>query len=909
MGADFFVDSESSPSYALAPNIERAFPMCQSLEQTVSLGLKRNRPAGLPTVVRSVVLRLLVVTVVLLASNTSFAQTPPLIPPCAPYTAIYPCVYLVDGPTVSVLSATTRALVGVSTMFSYYPSGGLAVTPDNATVYVAVSGSNSGSSSGFAGVIKVIDTKTGVNSQPDIPLQTNVVPSQVAISPDGRFVWVVEPPCSDGCDPGVEVIDTANNNVRTTITDSTYPDPKHPFLDPRSIALSPDGKLAYVADACTVNNSNIPCLVVIDTSTKNILKTINVPNSVNIPSPEGTAHSIAVTPDGKWVCVSVTILDPTNKNIPQSFGVAFIDPVSGNVIPVTALVDAVPSDFGIAITSTGELYAAAPMPNNNPTGTTLLNHVYVFDSNSQSSTGTVGVGDGPTGVAVGSDGQTVYVTNLGNGNLGSVSIIRSGVLLASPPTASSFPQGVAAMPSIPPAITTQPSGQQIPYGGTATAAIQATGTAPLTYQWYQGQSGDTSNPVQGATGSSFTTPVLIATTSYWVRVTNIVTNQDSTTLTVTVSPPLAPTITAQPVAPVIAIGGTATLTVQAGGTLPLSYQWFQGTSGDTSIPQRGATGPSFTTPPLNATTSYWVQVSNIASSVNSIAVTISVSPVPQCALQLQAAGITGPTISATATCTDVTNPPLQLATTLDWGDQTPPVTMSGGSLTPTHTYLSADNYVLTVKGVNTLNLEGDKTAYLNLRPLVLSPPLVVFQGQSASFVAGVSSPGPVQVNFECTVLVSSSGVVSKASDLGISCYAMSQPITLSESRSSPTQVTIIIQTPGGAQARLSPDPAHQGMLYACLLPISGVIVMVGGALSSRRRRISSRFLAILSVLLLLGPIVSCGGGFTAPKSVQTGTSTGSYQISVVDVLTNTSPNAGAFVQTTLIVPLQIVPFQ
>jgi hypothetical protein len=63
------------------------------------------------------------------------------------------------------------------------------------------------------------------------------------------------------------------------------------------------------------------------------------------------------------------------------------------------------------------------------------------------------------------------------------------------------------------------------------------------------------------------------------------------------------------------------------------------------------------------------------------------------------------------------------------------------------------------------------------------------------------------------------------------------------------------------------------------------------------------------VLLLLGSIVSCGGGFTAPKSVQTGTSAGSYQISVVDVLTNTSPNAGAFVQTTLIVPLQIVPFQ
>jgi hypothetical protein len=63
------------------------------------------------------------------------------------------------------------------------------------------------------------------------------------------------------------------------------------------------------------------------------------------------------------------------------------------------------------------------------------------------------------------------------------------------------------------------------------------------------------------------------------------------------------------------------------------------------------------------------------------------------------------------------------------------------------------------------------------------------------------------------------------------------------------------------------------------------------------------------MMLLLGPIVSCGGGFTAPKNVQTGTPAGSYQISVVDVLASTSPNTGAFVQTTLIVPLQVVPFQ
>jgi hypothetical protein len=68
-------------------------------------------------------------------------------------------------------------------------------------------------------------------------------------------------------------------------------------------------------------------------------------------------------------------------------------------------------------------------------------------------------------------------------------------------------------------------------------------------------------------------------------------------------------------------------------------------------------------------------------------------------------------------------------------------------------------------------------------------------------------------------------------------------------------------------------------------------------------------LALITALLLLGPIVSCGGGFTAQSAVQTGTPAGSYQVSVVDVLASGSPNTGSFVQTTLIVPLQVAPFQ
>ena len=67
-------------------------------------------------------------------------------------------------------------------------------------------------------------------------------------------------------------------------------------------------------------------------------------------------------------------------------------------------------------------------------------------------------------------------------------------------------------------INTQPQSQSIAPGQTATLSVAATGIAGLTYQWYQGLSGNTANPIAGATNSTFTTPALTATTNYWVQV-------------------------------------------------------------------------------------------------------------------------------------------------------------------------------------------------------------------------------------------------------------------------------------------------------------------------------------------------------------------------------------------------------
>lgn len=84
----------------------------------------------------------------------------------------------------------------------------------------------------------------------------------------------------------------------------------------------------------------------------------------------------------------------------------------------------------------------------------------------------------------------------------------------------------------PTSILTQPASQTVPYNGRGSLHVSAGGTSP-SFQWYQGTSG-AGSPITGANGSSYETPPLTATTSYWVEVTNACGSAQSQTATVTV---------------------------------------------------------------------------------------------------------------------------------------------------------------------------------------------------------------------------------------------------------------------------------------------------------------------------------------------------------------------------------------
>lgn len=85
----------------------------------------------------------------------------------------------------------------------------------------------------------------------------------------------------------------------------------------------------------------------------------------------------------------------------------------------------------------------------------------------------------------------------------------------------------------PPSIGTQPVFQSvISPGQSVTLSVSASGTAPLTYQWYTFDPGQTINPVGGNSSTLTVTPS--STTAYWVRVANACGSADSGSAIVTV---------------------------------------------------------------------------------------------------------------------------------------------------------------------------------------------------------------------------------------------------------------------------------------------------------------------------------------------------------------------------------------
>jgi cytochrome c551/c552 len=168
--------------------------------------------------------------------------------------------------------------------------------------------------------------------------------------------------------------------------------------------------------------------------------------------------------------------------------------------------------------------------------------------------------------------------------------------------------------AVAPAIVSQPEGQSVVAPASAHFSVEASGSAPLAYQWRRN-----GEPIVGATGPAYATPATaVADTGarYSVRVSNsagVATSQDAI-LTVSAAD-VAPSISIQPQDVTVNPGQSAAFSVVARGTGPLAYQWRRN-----GLPIAGANGPRYATAPAVLADNgalFSVEVSNAAATVTS----------------------------------------------------------------------------------------------------------------------------------------------------------------------------------------------------------------------------------------------------------------------------------------------------
>jgi YVTN family beta-propeller protein len=266
--------------------------------------------------------------------------------------------------TVSVIDTATNLIVGAPIPLEKANDlASMAISPNGKTLYVAE----------YSESIAVIDTQT---NQPvgSIPIEDST--NTIAISPDGKTAYATL------SGDAVAVIDTTSNQ--------TVGLPIPVGEEPYGVAFSPDGKTAYVT------NEGDDSVSVIDTATNQV---------VGLPIPVGEDPiNVVVSPDGKTAYVS-------NE---ESDNVSVIDTASLQVVgaPIPVGEDA----WGMALTPDGrKLYVSSYNDE----------AVTVIDTATRQPIGApIAVGDEPYELAVTPDGKTLYVTNYESGGAGgSVSVI------------------------------------------------------------------------------------------------------------------------------------------------------------------------------------------------------------------------------------------------------------------------------------------------------------------------------------------------------------------------------------------------------------------------------------------------------------------------------------------------------
>jgi YVTN family beta-propeller protein len=149
----------------------------------------------------------------------------------------------------------------------------MAIAPNSKTAYVTCPSSDT-----------VIPIDIAGHNKIEPAIKVGSVPSALAITPDGRDVYVTDEGTSAKPDDKISVISTASNTVTKTITTGSQPE---------AIGVTKNGSTVYVAG---VSSKGFPTLTLISTA-KNTGRTSLLPAGGSLP------EAVVMTPTGKMAYI------------------------------------------------------------------------------------------------------------------------------------------------------------------------------------------------------------------------------------------------------------------------------------------------------------------------------------------------------------------------------------------------------------------------------------------------------------------------------------------------------------------------------------------------------------------------------------------------------------------------------
>ena len=338
-------------------------------------------------------------------------------------------------------------------------------------------------------------------------------------------------------------------------------------------------------------------------------------NNTNLPAGSGNVFAIFAggsTPlSYQWTFNDAVIAGATNY---------FINQTNVQLYQAGTYVVTVTNLYG-SISSTGTLsvYTVAPSITTQPTNQTLA-------VGATANIAVVAAGTKPLGYQWSLNGSPVLNATNPTLTMTGLQLSQSGGVYAVTVTnlygTVTSSNATLTVYSSAPFFVTQPTNSTVSVGGVVVLSATLGGTLPISYQWKLNGTnppGSTALTVvlRNMQPSEAGTAVLTATNVYGTAVSTNV------TITVLTTPP---SITTQPGNQSVNPGSTASFSVTAAGTAPLSYQWTQNGTNLT-----GATGSSLSVPnvQLPQTGNYAVTVSSpYGPSVTSSNAVLSISSAP-----------------------------------------------------------------------------------------------------------------------------------------------------------------------------------------------------------------------------------------------------------------------------------------